>query len=127
MKLMHIGDLHLGRSLGDYDLTEDQGYMLEQLLEIADEQAVDGVLIAGDVYDKSIPSEAATRMLDRFLSSLAGRNVNVYMISGNHDSDERLRYGSSLFETSHIYISTKYTGSLYKQTLKAGGEEAEQA
>ena len=125
MKLMHIGDLHLGRSLGDYDLTEDQGYMLEQLLEIADEQAVDGVLIAGDVYDKSIPSEAATRMLDRFLSSLAGRNVYVYMISGNHDSDERLKYGSRLFETSHIYISTKYKGSLYKQTLKAGGEEAD--
>lgn len=125
MKLMHIGDLHLGKSLGDFDLTEDQGYLLNQLLEIIDKRAVDAVLIAGDVYDKAIPSEAATRMLDFFLSSLAKRNVYTYMISGNHDSDERLNYGSNLFETNHIFISTKYDGSLYKQTLKIGKEEAD--
>ncbi len=125
MKLMHIGDLHLGRSLGDFDLTEDQEYLLNQLLEIADSRDVDAVLIAGDVYDKAIPSEAATKMLDYFLSSLAKRNVCTYMISGNHDSDERLNYGSNLFETNNIYISTKYDGSLYKQTLKTGEEEAD--
>lgn len=125
MKLMHVGDLHLGKSLGDFDLTEDQEYILNQLLEIADNKSVDAVLIAGDVYDKAIPSEAATRMLDHFLSSLAQRNIYTYMISGNHDSDERLNYGSNLFETNHIYISTKYDGNLYKQTLKAGNEEAD--
>ena len=125
MKLMHVGDLHLGRSLGDFDLTEDQEYMLGQLLGIVEKQAVDAVLIAGDVYDKAIPSEAATRMLDYFLSSLAKRNVNVYMVSGNHDSDERLNYGSSLFETNHIFISTKYDGNLYKQTLKVDKVEAD--
>ena len=125
MKLMHVGDLHLGKALGDFDLTKDQEYLLEQLLEIAEKQAVDAVLIAGDVYDKAVPSEAATRMLDYFLSSLAKRNINVYMVSGNHDSDERLNYGSSLFETNHIFISSKYDGNLYKQTLKAGGEEAD--
>ena len=125
MKLMHIGDLHLGRSLGDFDLTEDQEYLLNQLLEIVDSRSVDAVLIAGDVYDKAIPSEAATRMLDYFLSSLAKRNVYTYMISGNHDSDERLNYGSNLFEANHIFISTKYEGSLYKQTLKTGQEEAD--
>ena len=125
MKLMHVGDLHLGRSLGDFDLTEDQEYMLGQLLGIVEKQAVDAVLIAGDVYDKAIPSEAATRMLDYFLSSLAKRNVNVYMVSGNHDSDERLSYGSSLFETNHIFISTKYDGNLYKQTLKVDKVEAD--
>ena len=125
MKLMHVGDLHLGRSLGDFDLTEDQEYLLDQLLEIVDSRSVDAVLIAGDVYDKAIPSEAATRMLDRFLSSLAKRNVCTYMISGNHDSDERLNYGSHLFETNHIFISTKYDGSLYKKTLKTGKEEAD--
>ena len=125
MKLMHIGDLHLGRSLGDFDLMRDQEYMLDQLLKTAEEKAVDAVLAAGDIYDKAIPSEAATRMLDRFLSSLAERNINVYMISGNHDSDERLKYGSRLFTANHIYISTRYDGSLYKQTLKAGGEEAD--
>ena len=125
MKLMHVGDLHLGRSLGDFDLTEDQEYMLGQLLGIVEKQAVDAVLIAGDVYDKAIQSEAATRMLDYFLSSLAKRNVNVYMVSGNHDSDERLNYGSSLFETNHIFISTKYDGNLYKQTLKVDKVEAD--
>ena len=125
MKLMHVGDLHLGKSIGDFDLYEDQKYLLNQLLEIADSRSVDAVLIAGDVYDKAIPSEAATRMLDYFLSSLAKRNICTYVISGNHDSDERLNYGSSLFETNHIFISTKYTGSLYKQTLKKGNEEAD--
>ena len=68
MKLMHIGDLHLGKSLGDFDLTQDQEYLLDQLLEIAEKQKADAVLIAGDVYDKAVPSEAATRMLDHFLS-----------------------------------------------------------
>ena len=125
MKLLHIGDLHLGKSLGDFDLTEDQEYLLNQLLEIVDKRSVDAVLIAGDVYDKAIPSEAATRMLDYFLSSLAKRNVYTYMISGNHDSDERLNYGSNLFESNHIFISTKYDGTLYKQTLKKGEEEAD--
>ena len=125
MKLLHLGDLHLGKSLGDFDLTEDQEYLLNQLLEIVDKRSVDAVLIAGDVYDKAIPSEAATRMLDYFLSSLAKRNVYTYMISGNHDSDERLNYGSNLFESNHIFISTKYDGTLYKQTLKKGEEEAD--
>ena len=125
MKLMHIGDLHLGKSLGDFDLTQDQEYLLDQLLEIAEKQKADAVLIAGDVYDKAVPSEAATRMLDHFLSSLAKRNVDVYMISGNHDSDERLNYGSSLFATNHIYICAKYDGNLYKQTLKTDTQEAD--
>lgn len=123
MKMMHIGDLHLGKSLGDFDLKDDQEYMLNQLLKIVDDQSIDAVLIAGDVYDKAIPSENATRMLDYFLSSLAKRHVYTYMISGNHDSDERLNYGSSLFETNHIFISTKYEGKLYKQTFKKGNEE----
>ena len=125
MRLMHIGDLHLGKSLGDFDLKEDQEYLLDQLLGIVEKQSVDAVLIAGDVYDKAIPSEAATRMLDYFLSNLAKRDVYVYMVSGNHDSDERLNYGSNLFETNHIFISTKYDGNLYKQSLKAGKDEAD--
>ena len=67
MKLLHLGDLHLGRSLGDFDLIEDQKYILDQILKIIEKENVDGVLIAGDVYDKSIPSEAATNLLDYFL------------------------------------------------------------
>lgn len=125
MKLMHVGDLHLGRSLGDFDLTGDQEYMLDRLIEIADSNSVDAVLAAGDIYDKAVPSEAATRMLDYFLSRLAERHIRVYMISGNHDSDERLNYGSALFETNHIFISTKYEGHLTKHTLRTGDEEAD--
>ncbi|MBR4719979.1 MAG: exonuclease SbcCD subunit D [Lachnospiraceae bacterium] len=123
MKLLHVGDLHLGKSLGDFDLIEDQQYILDQLLEMVEKHSVDAILIAGDVYDKAIPSEAATRMLDYFLSSLAKKNVYVFMISGNHDSDERLNYGSDLFETNHIFISTRYEGDLYKHTLNTGKEE----
>ena len=77
MKLLHVGDLHLGRSLGEFDLTSDQKFLLDQLLDIIDKQSVDAVLIAGDVYDKAVPSEAATGLLDFFLSSLAKKQVNV--------------------------------------------------
>lgn len=125
MKLMHVGDLHLGKSLGDFDLKEDQNYMLERLLEIAEQHSVDAVLIAGDVFDKAIPSEAATRMLDFFLSSLAEQKIKVFLISGNHDSDERLNYGRRFFESKDVFISTKYDGTLYKQTLKGDEEEVD--
>ena len=117
MRLIHLGDLHLGKSLGDFDLIEDQRYILDRILEIVDKNNIDGVLIAGDVYDRAIPSEAATNLLDYFLKSLAERNVKTFMISGNHDSDDRLNYGSSLFAANQIYISAQFKGSLYKQTV----------
>ena len=118
MKLLHLGDLHLGKSLGEFDLIKDQEYALEQVLRIAQEQKADGVLIAGDVYDKAIPSEAATRLLDGFLSALAERKVQVFMISGNHDSDERLNYGSRLFEENGIFISSVFDGTLHGRTVR---------
>ena len=77
MKLLHLGDLHLGKSLGEFDLIEDQKYILNQILDLIVQESVDAVLIAGDVYDKSIPSEAATRLLDTFLSQLAAKNVKL--------------------------------------------------
>ena len=117
MKFLHLGDLHLGKSLGDFDLIEDQKYILNQILEIISKESVDAVLIAGDVYDKSIPSESATNLLNYFLNRLAKLNIQTYMISGNHDSDDRLNYGSYLFESSKIYISSIYNGALYKQTI----------
>ena len=117
MKFLHLGDLHLGRSLGDFDLIEDQKYILDQILEIIEKENVDGVLIAGDVYDKSIPSEAATNLLDYFLCKLSESGVQTFMISGNHDSDDRLNYGSNLFEANQIYISALYNGTLDKRTV----------
>lgn len=123
MKLLHLGDLHLGKSLGDFDLIEDQKYILNQILKIIDEQAVDAVLIAGDVYDKSIPSEAATRLLDSFLESLASKEVKTFMISGNHDSDDRLNFGSWGFESHQIFISAIYDGHLHKHVITDGKTE----
>ena len=114
---MHIGDLHLGRSLGEFDLIEDQKYVLDEIFALAGEQHADAVLIAGDVFDKSVPSEAAVRLFDEFLNRLAAAETAVFVISGNHDSDERLNFGSSLFEASRIYISAKYEGKLYCRTL----------
>ncbi|MBQ9032383.1 MAG: exonuclease SbcCD subunit D [Parasporobacterium sp.] len=116
MKLLHLADLHLGRSLGEFDLIEDQRYILQQILEIIQRESVDAVLIAGDVYDKSIPSEAAVNLLDSFLYQLARQKTAVYMISGNHDSDDRLNFGSSLFRSSRIFICAAYRGTLSRYT-----------
>lgn len=118
MKLLHLGDLHIGKSLGDFSLIEDQRYILDQIMDIVKKQNVDAVLIAGDVYDKSIPSEDAVRLFDYFICRLASTKVKTFIISGNHDSDERLNFGSTLFEANEVYISAKYEGALYKQTCK---------
>ncbi len=125
MRLLHLGDLHLGKSLGEFDLTQDQEYILNQILEIIEKQSVDAVLIAGDVYDRAVPSEAATKLLDDFLCRLAARKVKTFVISGNHDSDERLNFGSSLFEANQIYISAKFDGRLYKKTMEDEFGEAD--
>ena len=117
MKLLHLGDLHLGKSLGEFDLYEDQKYIFDQILSIIREKEIDGVLIAGDVYDRAVPSESAMNLLDYFLKSLADQKVKTFMISGNHDSDDRLGYGSRLFESSHIYIAAQFRGTLYKKTV----------
>ena len=112
MKLLHLGDLHLGRSLGDFNLKDDQAYILDQILQISMTEKVDGILIAGDVYDRAIPSEEAVNLLDHFLTDLAAEGIKVFMISGNHDSDDRLHFGSSLFEPRGIYISSIFNGTL---------------
>ena len=117
MKFLHLGDLHLGKSLNNFDLIEDQRYILNEILDIINVQAVDAVLIAGDVYDKAIPSEAATKLLDEFLNELVHANVKTFIISGNHDSDDRLNFGSSLFEANNIFISAIFDGTLCKKTL----------
>lgn len=118
MKLLHLGDLHIGKSLGDFNLIEDQKYILEQILDMAKKNSVDGILLAGDIYDKSIPSEEAVGVFDSFLRALAESKIMTFVISGNHDSDERLNFGSSLFEANQIYISAKYNGELYKKEVQ---------
>ena len=110
LKFLHVADLHLGRSLLDFDLKEDQAYILDQIFQMAVEQKADAILIAGDVYDKSVPSERAVRLLNEFINRLSKAQIAVFMISGNHDSDERLNFGSELFCENRIYIGAKYEG-----------------
>ena len=117
MKIMHLGDLHIGKSLGDFDLYEDQKYILEQILNLIKEKSVDVLLIAGDVYDKAIPGEKSVQLLDYFLKRLVETGIKTYMISGNHDSDERLNFGSSLFESNNIYINSTFNGILKRYSL----------
>lgn len=125
MKLLHLSDLHLGKSLGEFDLIEDQRFILDQILELITKESVDAVLIAGDVYDKSIPSEAATRLLDYFLSKLASADIKVFMISGNHDSDDRLNYGRDIFESRQVFISSVFDGTLAKYSVNDGGKDVD--
>lgn len=123
MKFLHLGDLHLGKTLSDFDLIEDQRYILDQILHIADKESIDGVFIAGDVYDKSIPSGAATKLLDYFMIKLAQKEIKVFMVSGNHDSDDRLNYGSALFASNQIFISAVFDGTIHKQSFANGDTE----
>lgn len=118
MKFAHIADLHIGKRVHDFSMLEDQKYILKQMLKIFQEQQVDGVLIAGDVYDKSVPSAEAVQLFDSFLTSLAKEKIPVYMISGNHDSAERLSFGAELFADSQIYISEVYDGTIRKISVQ---------
>ena len=120
MKLIHLGDLHLGRSLLDFDLIPDQSYILDRIIQLALEHQADAVIIAGDVYDRPVPSEAAVNLFDSFLCRLAEQGTHTFIISGNHDSDDRLNFGSSLFRSSRIYIASKYRGELFHHVLQDG-------
>ncbi len=110
MKLMHLSDLHLGKRVNEFSMLEDQRYILGQILELVDREGTDGVLIAGDVYDKSVPSAEAVALLDDFLVALADRGQQVLLISGNHDSAERMAFGGRLMRRSGIHIAPVYDG-----------------
>ena len=117
MKLIHLSDLHIGRRVHEVSLLEDQAYILTQILQIVDEEKPAAVLICGDVYDKSIPSAEAVTLLDDFLCRLAKRNTQTLIISGNHDSSERLAFANRLMERSGIYISPVYSKTIKPVTL----------
>lgn len=108
MKLIHIADLHLGKKLKDFSLIEDQHYILIKMLNILDQEKPDALLIAGDVYDKAIPPLDAVNLLDDFLTEVSKRKIPVFIISGNHDSQDRISFGSRLMQNSGIYFSQKY-------------------
>ena len=117
MKFLHLSDLHLGKRVNECSMLEDQQYILGEILRIIDSEAPDAVLIAGDVYDKSVPSAEAVTLLDDFLVQLASRRVQTCLISGNHDSAERLSFGGRLMDAAGIHIAPVYDGSLAPLTL----------
>ena len=117
MKFLHISDLHFGKKLNEFSLIEDQQFIVYKILQAIDELKPDAVLIAGDIYDKGIPTIEAVKLFDTFLCRLAERKLEVFIISGNHDSPERMTCGASLMETSGIHFSRAYDGTVCKYEL----------
>ena len=115
---MHLADLHLGKRVNGFSMMEDQEYILNRILEIMEEEQPDGLLIAGDVYDKTIPPAEAVRRMDDFLTAVAAKHVSVFLISGNHDSAERVAFGHQLMQGSGIWISPVYDGTIRHHTLE---------
>lgn len=112
MKLIHLSDLHIGKRVNEVSMLEDQAYILAQILNILDQEQPDAVLICGDVYDKSIPPAEAVSLFDEFLCQLARRKVAVFLISGNHDSPERLAFAGRLLDASGIHLAPVYHGEI---------------
>ena len=117
MKLIHTSDLHLGKRIYEYSMLEDQEFILKRIVNIVDDEKPDGLIIAGDIYDKSIPPAEAVQLFDDFLVQLAKRDLEVFVISGNHDSPERIAFGSRLMDVSGIHMSPVYNGELSPFTL----------
>lgn len=117
MKIMHLSDLHIGKKVNEYSMLQDQIYILKEILRIIDDEKVETVIIAGDVYDRSLPPNEALELFDEFLYQLSGRNVNVFVISGNHDSPERISYGGRMMTENKIFLSPVYDGNVKPITL----------
>ena len=110
MKLIHLSDLHLGKRISDYSMIEDQEYILKEIIKIVDTEKPDGIILAGDIYDKPVPSAEAVELFDSFLVRLAKRKLAVFIISGNHDSPERIAFGGRIMKDSRIFLSPVYEG-----------------
>lgn len=118
MKFIHLSDLHIGKKVKNYSMVENQRDVLNQILNIIDDEKPDGILIAGDIYDRDTPSAEAISMLDNFLVSLSQKNAEVFVISGNHDSAAQIAFASKLIEKTGIHMSPVYNGEIKPFTMK---------
>ena len=123
MKFVHISDLHIGKRLSEISLAEDQRHILNQIVGIVRDEKPDGVLIAGDVYDTTTPSAESVQMLDDFLTDLSDTGTQIFMISGNHDSPEKIGYGSALFRRNGIFINGRFDGPIEPIWLEDCGQQ----
>ena len=112
MKCIHLSDLHLGKRVNAFSMLDEQEAILEQILRLVDTESPDAVLIAGDIYDKAVPPAEAVGLFDRFLAALAARRVTVCIISGNHDSPERIAFGGRIMCGAGIHLSPVYNGEV---------------
>ncbi|NLK27305.1 MAG: exonuclease SbcCD subunit D [Clostridiales bacterium] len=117
MKLLHTSDLHIGKRVNEFSMIEDQEYILKEILKIVDEHQPQGILIAGDIYDKGVPCVEGVILFDWFLTELHKRELAIFMVSGNHDSSERINFGGKIMEENQIYIAGAFEGKLEKVTL----------
>lgn len=124
MRFIHLADLHIGKKVNEFSMIEDQRAALQQVLQVVREkqadkvQRIDGVILAGDIYDKAVPSAEAVQLLDWFLTELVTLEMSVYMVSGNHDSGERLAFGARMLEQSQVYVASVYNGNLESIVLE---------
>ncbi len=118
MKFLHISDLHIGKRVNEFSMIEDQKYILNQILRIAEQERAEAVLIAGDIYDKPMPSAEAVQMFDWFLTGLADLGKTVIAVSGNHDSPERIAFGGELMRGRGVYVSPVYRGEALEVELR---------
>lgn len=118
MKFLHLSDLHIGKRVNEFSMLEDQEYILTKIINIIDNEKPDAVIIAGDVYDKSVPSAEAVQLFDDFLCRLAKRKLQVFVISGNHDSAERMAFGGRLMDISGVHMSPVYNGKVEPISLE---------
>lgn len=117
MKFIHLSDLHLGKRICEISMLEEQRAIIVQILGIIDDESPDGIIIAGDVYDKSFPPTEAVQLFDELLCELAKRHLQVFIISGNHDSPERIAFGSRIMDASGIHLSPVYDGTVTPTTM----------
>lgn len=120
MKLMVLSDLHLGKKVNEFSLMDDQIFIVQQMFSLLDEHQPDGLIIAGDVYDKSQPAAEAVRLLDQLIAGVAERAIRLFMISGNHDSADRLAFGASIFSAKQIHIAPAFRQPLSPITWQVG-------
>lgn len=118
MKFLHLSDLHIGKRVYGFSMLEDQSYILSRILEIAAGEKPDGVILAGDIYDKAVPSAEAVRLMDEFLTALAREGIRIFMVSGNHDSPERIAFGAELMKKNEVYVSPVYDGRISHITME---------
>lgn len=121
LKIFHIADLHIGKIVNGFSMLEEQKYVLNNILEEAEKERIDGIIIAGDIYDKAIPSTDAIDVFDDFVTKLSEKNISSYIVSGNHDSVQRVSFGASIMAKNNIHFAKSYNGKI--EPIMANNEE----